>query len=1046
MILRFRPSAFFAATLFVTITASAQTPLFRHFTEETHGAPAYVYDMAQGPDGRLYISGGSFVLSFDGHRFDTIYDGGKAGQAITTLFCNANGTLLLALRQGGVIAVKNGSRPLKGLRSNVRVTSVASSDSQVAYLGTDRHGIWKTDTGNEATQVIELSEQVNVIAFDAQHRLLIGTPEHLYLADLSRPGKLRTLLDAHVIDVIEDDRRLYVLTEEGLSVFSRSQGAAQLLFSPENTRAFRIQNGRALCSDEDGRLWIATSGQGCVRVMLHSNKDAPTQIASFNSNEGLSANAETIFRDRENNLWFGTFGDGLFELPSTQAELFTSEHGLCDADVRTIAVGDTAVWLGGPRGITMFHRAKARSVFCDTTVRNISALLKSHNGLLWVGTEDNGLFTYDPALKRWLHVSKLYASTHVTINDISSAGQRVVVGSNSGLFVFSDDRSAPEWLRTNEGLLHNSVNHVFLDAAKRLWISSHGAPPYFIEHGRAVPLRNIPGLQSFRINAVCQSADGAVWVATEGDGVFRLQDEVMEKFGAGEGLLSDYCTGIAAAENNVWVTHRTGVSIKKAEQSFFRSLPKSPGFPAKINRNAVETDTRGNVWVGTPTGLVKLKVAKTVPSMLPVNITSVVINGEIFSPDREIVKAYGRYTVRIDFLTVTLSHPEGTTYRYRLLDADTSWRSTPDRHVEFAQLSEGEYRFEVVAESSGGYIHPADSVTFVIREPAWRRWWFYLILLLAVVMVTYTIVTYRTRTYRRRQLLLELKVKQKTLLLEREKDAVMAMKQALEEKNKDITDSISYAKKIQDSILPPEEMLQRLFQDNHFVLFRPKDIVSGDIYWAGLLQPSSPTRRPLALGAVIDCTGHGVPGAFLSIMANDFLKQSLAEPGVESPADILNFLNEKVASHLNQTSGSQMPDGMDLSLTGIDYVGKTLIYSGANNPLYIFRKTGETIDQIILTPSKQPIGLITDDTQKFTNREFKLQSGDMIYLFSDGFADQFGGVHNKKLTYKRFREYLAEAFPLPPAAQKVLLASKFDAWKDIENQTDDVCVMGIRIP
>jgi serine phosphatase RsbU (regulator of sigma subunit) len=326
----------------------------------------------------------------------------------------------------------------------------------------------------------------------------------------------------------------------------------------------------------------------------------------------------------------------------------------------------------------------------------------------------------------------------------------------------------------------------------------------------------------------------------------------------------------------------------------------------------------------------------------------------------------------------------------------------------------------------------------------WKKPWFYTLLILGVAAITYTIIYFRTMRLRRTQLLLQLKVKQKTFLLQREKEAVETIKVELEHKNKDITDSINYAKRIQDSILPPDELLEELFGENYFVLFKPKDIVSGDFYWAASMNVNNNNKRPLSMAAVIDCTGHGVPGAFLSIMANDFLKQSIIDEQVNNADDVLNFLNEHVSSHLNQTSKSKMRDGMDIALIGIDRASRKLYFSGANNPIYIYRQLPDTVDQIILTATKQAIGMVTEETVRYSIREFNLLPGDTIYLFSDGLADQFGGDNNKKFTYKRFRDVLLTAFPMPMEEQRDYIASQFDEWKGTTEQTDDVCVMGIR--
>ncbi|MES2512827.1 MAG: 7TM diverse intracellular signaling domain-containing protein [Bacteroidota bacterium] len=287
---------------------------------------------------------------------------------------------------------------------------------------------------------------------------------------------------------------------------------------------------------------------------------------------------------------------------------------------------------------------------------------------------------------------------------------------------------------------------------------------------------------------------------------------------------------------------------------------------------------------------------------------------------------------------------------------------------------------------------------------------------------------------------LEQKVKERTKLISEQNIVLEAQKE-------EIVSSIRYAKRIQDSLLPPEEVLNELFEDNYFVYHKPKDIVSGDFYWAAPVTTSGDSAHRLSLAAVVDCTGHGVPGAFLSIVASNFLKQSLTEKNVNNTAEALNFLNEKIMVTLNQGSKSDVVvrDGMDVSLIAIDYTANKLYYSGANNVIYIFRKTDDLPELTILQPTKQSIGAVSDNIKQYDIQTVPIQAGDTIYLFSDGYADQFGGERDKKLNYKRFRGILETASEMPMSLQKNYLDTCFEAWRGTTQQTDDVCVMGIKI-
>jgi len=257
----------------------------------------------------------------------------------------------------------------------------------------------------------------------------------------------------------------------------------------------------------------------------------------------------------------------------------------------------------------------------------------------------------------------------------------------------------------------------------------------------------------------------------------------------------------------------------------------------------------------------------------------------------------------------------------------------------------------------------------------------------------------------------------------------------IDEKNKDITDSIHYAKRIQEAILPSDALMRQLLPDS-FVLYKPKDIVSGDFYW--LEQWGNQL-----LIAAVDCTGHGVPGAFMSIVAHNILTQTVNVLGLAKPALILNQTNTQLAKKLNQNpEEATVRDGMDIALCAINYKKSTMEFAGANNPLWIIRE-GKIIE---IPGDKFPVGeFMGIELQQFTNHEWELQRNDRIYIFTDGYADQFGGPKGKKFKYRQLQELLLEIHLKPMAEQKAILDATIGQWRGDLEQVDDILVIGIRI-
>ncbi|HYG53065.1 MAG TPA: tetratricopeptide repeat protein [Flavobacteriales bacterium] len=264
----------------------------------------------------------------------------------------------------------------------------------------------------------------------------------------------------------------------------------------------------------------------------------------------------------------------------------------------------------------------------------------------------------------------------------------------------------------------------------------------------------------------------------------------------------------------------------------------------------------------------------------------------------------------------------------------------------------------------------------------------------------------------------------------------------ISEKNKEITDSINYARRIQLGILPSDEELSNTVHE-HFVLYKPKDIVSGDFYWCKKINPPE-TDLNVGVIAAVDCTGHGVPGAFMSMLGQTLLNQSVKSGEVTSPADALNYLNKELPNNLkSQDKQQSIKDGMDLTLVAIEFTSKYLLYAGANNPLWIVRNKS----LIELEPDKQAISA-SDEIEKkpFRNKEFVLQENDMVYLFTDGYADQFGGPKGKKFKYSKLQELLVEISESSMENQKLKLNEVFENWRGSLEQVDDVLIVGIRIP
>ena len=262
---------------------------------------------------------------------------------------------------------------------------------------------------------------------------------------------------------------------------------------------------------------------------------------------------------------------------------------------------------------------------------------------------------------------------------------------------------------------------------------------------------------------------------------------------------------------------------------------------------------------------------------------------------------------------------------------------------------------------------------------------------------------------------------------------ISAQKKQIETKQNEILDSIQYAKRIQTAILPSENLV-KTYLKNSFILYKPKDVVAGDFYWMEDIGDK-------ILFAAADCTGHGVPGAMVSVVCNNGLNRSVREYGLRDPDQILNKTREIIVEEFEK-SEEEVKDGMDISMCSLSLSSYSLSWAGANNPLWIIRKGSNQIEEI--KADKQPIGKY-ENAKPYTQHKIQLQKGDSIYIFTDGFQDQFGGEKNKKFKSGNFKKLLLTIQGKSMEEQKNIINKAFEDWKSNFEQVDDVCVIGVRV-
>ena len=494
---------------------------------------------------------------------------------------------------------------------------------------------------------------------------------------------------------------------------------------------------------------------------------------------------------------------------------------------------------------------------------------------------------------------------------------------------------------------------------------------------------------------------------------------------------------IFSQDNNIWIFKENNWATltkrqeKEEQQTLFLRLIDDVRY--------LQTDEEKNLWVIDGNNQIfKILYTDSIPQKADINV----FIEDISNREGERFDLYN-LTLQSRLMPLQFSvtapyylRPDLTEFQYFIEGLDQPWSDWTNDHVKSIQyLPSGYYSFHVRARNVLGKISRERTVGFFINPPFTKTGLFYILVGIGILFILFLIILIRERKLLNDKKVLESKVTERTKKIARQKEEIEKQKDEISYQKQDITDSISYGRRIQKAIMPPVEALKDIMPE-FFIFFKPRDIVSGDFYW--IVEKDNKI-----IIAAVDCTGHGVPGAFMSFLGNSLLSEIRNNYRITTASIILNRLRKNLIIALHQTGREdETKDGMDMGLCVYDPEELTLQYAGAYNPLYIIR------DGILqeIKGDRMPIGVHYKKEEPFTNHKLNLKKNDTFYLFTDGFIDQFGGSKDKKYKFIRFRELLLSIQDEEMIQQKRIIAKEFQKWKGDNNiQVDDVLIVGVRI-
>ena len=493
---------------------------------------------------------------------------------------------------------------------------------------------------------------------------------------------------------------------------------------------------------------------------------------------------------------------------------------------------------------------------------------------------------------------------------------------------------------------------------------------------------------------------------------------------------TDYKKDFAGNMTNLkFVFSQPGIPWIKTEDEWI-NLSNSGGIASKdksllkifVNLTSINTD-RDNIWIVNSDNTLFRIIRNKISSVKSANTLFLrsISNAKGINFNLSDIKfGRGDNTVYFDLIAPGYLKENSTQYQYIVNKAMKQWSKWSYNNTVSLMILPGKYTLQVRAKDIWGNVSQPKVITFTIKAPFTQTTLFYLIVLIAAIFMIISIIRFRERKLKKDKQILETKVKERTAQIEAQKQ--------------EITSSIEYASRIQRALLPEDLHFKNNFSD-YFIIFKPRDIVSGDFYWIG-------EDEKRFFFTVADCTGHGVPGAFMSTLGISTLDEIITNNQNLNANDVLNLLREKVKTSLHQTGKEgEAADGMDVAFCTLHKNKKLLEYSGAYNPLFIFQ--GGKLKEY--KADRMPIGIYYGEKGSFTNYEINIQKGDIIYIFSDGFVDQFGGPKGSKYMKHNLKKLLAEIHHKPMDEQRRILEHEFAEWMGTGNQIDDVTILGVKI-
>lgn len=852
--------------------------------------------------------------------------------------------------------------------------------------------------------------------------------------------------------------------------------------------------------DDEGNIYLATDGFGFLKVPIDKNTNENTysknEISWLSDGQGFFGNNPMCFKqDKFQNLWIGTLNDGLVVVNTKSSLSYNQKSGLDEEKVISLfKSADSSIWTGTyGGGAFKYKNKKFTRCFWEQGISEsiIKSIAEDPHGNILLGTVGGGIsvISKENSLKQ-LQVSKKISETNnLTSNYVSylykASNGAIWVGfqgtSKIDRIIFNKDFTYSITSFPINDLVSLNVNCIIEDDENNIWITCNEGvwklnPKTGYVNNEYSIFKNV--------QTIAKDWNGNMWLGTSDVGAIILKNKLhasyfengksstVERVTTKEGTSSNCINTILITDHAVWFISNNGINELKIDAYLnkikeVKAYNKGQGFASYDNKsNTAVFDDHGFIWIGSVDGLTQyqnINDAEKTTNQKPIAVfinsilienkfidwtdTSLFASGDYsslsfkgyynwYKMPKDLKLDYTHNTIQFVLNTDNIAEQKQMNYSYKLIGFDKEWSQLfSTNEITYRSLPDGDYSLVIKASLSNDFSSSKEfSYQFSVTPPFWKTKIFYIIITLVILAFLYFFVINREKRLKREKQKLELQVKARTSEIEKKRKEIEQQNKLIQGINKDMTDSIKYAQRIQQTILPNIDILSKYFAQN-FVFYKPRNIVSGDYYWIKELNG-------LIYVAVVDCTGHGVPGAFMSLISSSILNEAVEEHiSQNNPARILEHLRYEITVRLTQNTNDQLNDGLDISLICFNKEKSTIEYVNANRPLYIISNN----ELITLASENVNIGGYTDFNSVIPAKTINIKKDDLLFLFTDGITDQFGGERNKKYNPARLRQFLLMNDHLPLNELKTKLVKEISEWQGSFEQTDDILLIGLKV-